>query len=276
MSRPVSYNSGMRSRVSSVPLATTSFPTCPAGHPFTVENTYLAPHTGWRQCKTCRREYQRMLRARRRAERPPKEPRPPRRWIDRRRTCVNGHVYPPDTPISPSGKRICLECQRARQEARIETKWYAAGGERKPWSKAVAICKNGHIYPANTPIGADGRRLCPTCKTQRIGMTGPRQRITTAERLWRRVQKGKAEDCWLWPGATNGKGYGVIGIGTRADKNLRQAYVHRVAWELANGPIPPGLTIDHLCHTRNCVNVQHMEIVTLVENIRRAHRRKRS
>jgi hypothetical protein len=37
---------------------------CPAGHPYSEANTYIAPD-GWRQCMTCRRLYQAMLRARR-------------------------------------------------------------------------------------------------------------------------------------------------------------------------------------------------------------------
>lgn len=30
---------------------------CPKGHPYTPENTYYRPSTGWRECKTCRTEY---------------------------------------------------------------------------------------------------------------------------------------------------------------------------------------------------------------------------
>jgi hypothetical protein len=46
--------------------------------------------------------------------------------------------------------------------------------------------------------------------------------------------------------------------------------VHRVAYTDAVGPIPDGLTIDHLCRTRTCVNPAHLEPVSLAENIRRA------
>jgi hypothetical protein len=87
------------------------------------------------------------------------------------------------------------------------------------------------------------------------------------ERLWRRVQKGGPKDCWLWLGANNGNGYGVIGLGGRA---AGQDYVHRVAWELERGTIPEGLEVDHLCNTRGCVNVTHMELVTHQENNRRS------
>jgi len=48
---------------------------------------------------------------------------------------------------------------------------------------------------------------------------------------------------------------------------------HRVAYELNHGPIPVGLTIDHVkargCQYRHCVNDAHLELVTRVENVMR-------
>ena len=70
-------------------------------------------------------------------------------------------------------------------------------------------------------------------------------------------------DCQVWSGTTD-KGYGFIHLGGRKQR------VHRVAWELRNGPIPDGLTVDHLCRIRACCNTDHMELVTPAENTRRA------
>lgn len=84
-------------------------------------------------------------------------------------------------------------------------------------------------------------------------------------RFWPKVQKG--ESCWEWTGARDAKGYGKFCL------NRQVAYAHRFAYETLVGQIPDGMTIDHLCANKPCVNPSHMEIVTLEENTRRgAHR----
>lgn len=97
---------------------------------------------------------------------------------------------------------------------------------------------------------------------------------TVAERFWPKVDK--SGECWLWTGATSIKGYGIA---DGLDGRLNNA--HRIAWELTNGPIPTGLTLDHTCHDprvcrlgdrcphRLCVNPAHLEPVTQKENVRR-------
>lgn len=73
-------------------------------------------------------------------------------------------------------------------------------------------------------------------------------------------------DCIIWTGAQNNRGYGCYAV------NGVSQLAHRVAWEAAHGPIPDGLTIDHLCRVRCCVNVEHMEVVSIGENTSRARK----
>lgn len=86
------------------------------------------------------------------------------------------------------------------------------------------------------------------------------------DRFWSHVDK--TDTCWLWTGATNGVGYGLFRIGSTVDNTRRQVLVHRVSFTLAHGHEPVG-TIDHLCRVRHCVNPDHLEDVTLRENLLR-------
>lgn len=73
-------------------------------------------------------------------------------------------------------------------------------------------------------------------------------------------------DCWLWTGAVNSKGYPSTGNG-RGSSML----AHRAAYEALRGPIPDGMTIDHLCRVKLCLNPDHLEVVTRAENSRRGN-----
>lgn len=82
-----------------------------------------------------------------------------------------------------------------------------------------------------------------------------------------------ATKCKQWAGRINERGYGTIG----------PKLAHRVAWERVHGPIPAGLTLDHLCHDpnvcrlgnacphRSCVNVAHMVLVDAKTNRERSY-----
>ena len=72
------------------------------------------------------------------------------------------------------------------------------------------------------------------------------------------------DGCHLWTACVDPEGYGQF----RSDTKVVRA--HRFAYELAVGPIPDGLFIDHLCRVRSCVNPKHLEPVTHRENMRRA------
>jgi hypothetical protein len=86
--------------------------------------------------------------------------------------------------------------------------------------------------------------------------------ISAEARFWGFVMQDDDSGCWPWQGALV-DGYGVLRVEGKKTK------AHRFAYELLEGAIPAGLTIDHLCCNKGCVNPGHMEPVTAVENTMR-------
>ena len=76
-----------------------------------------------------------------------------------------------------------------------------------------------------------------------------------------------ATGCWEWTGSRNRKGYGSL------QKGRKDRRVHRVAWELAFGPIPDGLHVLHLCHNPPCCRPSHLTVGT--PRLNAAHSRER-
>lgn len=90
------------------------------------------------------------------------------------------------------------------------------------------------------------------------------ERLVMPVRFWEKVRF--TDTCWIWTGANSGiaRPYGVAWNGRRRVK------AHRYAYEAANGPIPEGLEVDHLCKVTLCVRPAHLEAVTRRENALRS------
>lgn len=78
---------------------------------------------------------------------------------------------------------------------------------------------------------------------------------TLEDTFWASVIISK-DGCWIWQGQTERDGYGKI---NRAGNKVILA--HRLSYEMHCGPIPGGCVVDHLCHTRRCVNPKHLQAV---------------
>lgn len=108
-----------------------------------------------------------------------------------------------------------------------------------------------------------------------------RYEMTPEERFWDKVDKsGPVVDssdlltsptvvgtnCWVWTAAVNKQGYG------RYQYEGKARPAHRLAYEWSGFVIPEGLYLDHLCRNPSCVNPDHLEPVTPLQNVRRGKR----
>lgn len=89
-----------------------------------------------------------------------------------------------------------------------------------------------------------------------------------AARFWAKVDT--TGDCWLWTGATTGKGWHG-----RFSVDGRLTMAHRYSWEMANGPVPDGMKVLHRCDVPACVRPIHLFLGMQADNMRDAGRKGR-
>lgn len=83
---------------------------------------------------------------------------------------------------------------------------------------------------------------------------------TLAELMERRLPRGGPDECWEWQGARLRAGYGNFALRKKWYK------AHRVAYELAHGPVPDGMWVLHRCDNPPCCNPAHLRLGTPKDN----------
>jgi hypothetical protein len=88
----------------------------------------------------------------------------------------------------------------------------------------------------------------------------------TVARFWSKTQPASDDPdaCLLWTARCNWGGYPRFSL-----HHGREVQAHRFAYALANGSIPDGLELDHLCRNVTCVRADHLEAVVPRTNILR-------
>ena len=85
---------------------------------------------------------------------------------------------------------------------------------------------------------------------------------TSAEEKVRALQVVNESGCYGWTGRLTQGGYAKVD-----DESRKDVPAHRVAYEMAFGPIHEGLVVNHLCGTSHCTRADHLEAVTHRENV---------
>ena len=80
------------------------------------------------------------------------------------------------------------------------------------------------------------------------------------------VDRGYETPCHI-PNRAKSSGNGYIQV-HRAGEPVR---LHKLMYESANGDVPAGMVLDHLCRQRDCCNPDHIEAVTVAVNTQRGN-----
>ncbi len=132
--------------------------------------------------------------------------------------------------------------QRAQLDAARSARWAKTPRIIRP----CEVC-SAPVRTFRAEVDRGWGRFCSlTCK----GIAA--RRLLDAS-FWDNV--AKTDTCWLWRGPFNDYGYGTVCARVGDKRNHR---AHRVAWELACGPIPSGLWVLHTCDNPPCVNPSHL------------------
>ena len=95
-----------------------------------------------------------------------------------------------------------------------------------------------------------------------------RERMPIRDRLLSKVDSFEDPDeCWTWTGRRDPDGYGTLWVVIDGTKRMR--FAHRMSFNEFKGDLIEGLTIDHLCLNKSCINPRHLEQVTARENTQR-------
>lgn len=94
-------------------------------------------------------------------------------------------------------------------------------------------------------------------------------RRTTAQEQFNQKTHRDENDCLLWTGARYNGRYGRIWFGGK------DQLAHRVAYEMAYGPIPEGMLVCHTCDVETCVEPSHLFLGTPQDNMTDKVKKKR-
>lgn len=132
------------------------------------------------------------------------------------------------------------------------------------WPYGYGFCHCGCGEVTDLAGATNARRGWVKGEPMRFRPNHTGQRMSLVDTFGIKVDRSGGPDaCWPWTGHCNKAGYGVVRP-TRGSQTRSAA--SRVAWMLANGPIPDGIVVCHSCDNPPCCNPAHLFIGTISEN----------
>lgn len=208
--------------------------------------------------------------------------------LNRKKPCQRCGTAP---RIPGGGNRYCDGCRTIARATppkptpvdRIGSKQPIVHGTIKGYHQCVKL-PDGSCEPCRVAYRARAAEL-----RRRRGSQERKGPSTMADLLTARTGPPTDAGCWPWTGQIDPQGYGRLSftdplVPKSEPRRLREKRfgAHRCSYEHYVGPIPTGLTLDHVCHSRDtdcaggprcphrrCVNPDHLEPVTSAVNTMR-------
>jgi hypothetical protein len=156
-----------------------------------------------------------------------------------------------------------------------------SGQKKAAW---ICVCNCGKVVTVLGSQLRNGRTKSCGCynrdkaRERAIGFNKSHPPRNITERFWEKVDRsaGTAK-CWPWIAKARHKfGYGYFNYDTANGKNRTKIKAaHRLAYELAYGRIPEGLSVRHACDNPPCCNPRHLSLGNQTENMKDAIDRER-
>lgn len=118
-------------------------------------------------------------------------------------------------------------------------------------------------------MAKSGISACKHCGEDFFRKTGRFKYCSVRCRVLARTVVDPVTGCLIWTGPIGTSNpYPVVTIGNQKDGTKRPHQAHRVIWEAECGPLSENEQLDHrICRNKRCLNVGHMVVCTLLENI---------
>lgn len=136
-------------------------------------------------------------------------------------------------------------------------------------------CKGcGRFKTKGVPRG----EYCSRCNSRKynhnIPIDAPSMSNRTLEEAAKHILENSSfgeNGCFLWKGCATEKGYGVIKFKNRFCQTHRIVFVWKAGVELSD---LDGLALHHICRSRGCVNIEHLQPMTQNEHAK-LHRKEK-